>query len=111
MLVGIIVFCIAFSISMGITMIAMWIVSRFCNLTIPDLPEWALKVAGLSLVSALLDRVPTIGWLFSIFAFLYLLHRWFDVDVLASVYVVAIRFAIGLYLQWTIVALVLKALD
>ena len=81
---------IAMGVSWGVLMLSMHMLARFVNITIPENPEWALKVAALVGIGAGLELIPWAGWVISVATYWYLMRKWFDADLWAIVYVTLI---------------------
>ena len=78
---------IAMGVSWGVLMVSMHVLAGFVNISIPENPEWGLKVAALVGIGAALEMLPWAGWIISIVTYWYLMRRWFDADVWAILYV------------------------
>lgn len=76
------------ALSVGALMLSMHLVGKFANLTIPELPEWACKVAAIQVAAYVISGlIPWLGWILGIAITWTLLNRWFDADFWAIVYV------------------------
>ena len=99
----ILAWAVVLAVHWGILMLTMRIVVGFVNLSLPEFPEWAGKVAVLVAISTALDFIPFVGWIISTLIYWRLLRTWFDADLWAIVYVTLVANAMSIWLSWALI--------